>query len=103
MEDKVAAADLPSKDYSKWYSAICVAAQVEGQGSLYCCGEGSWGSDGYVIALKNEAVEWLFFGGLNPMVKIWIEGGNLCVVNNCGVEWIIPIANPEEAFIKCAG
>ena len=100
INNKVVTADLPQKDYSKWYSDICVTAQIKHQDIIYCCGEGSWGSDGYVIALKNDIVQWLFFGDLNPLIKLWINDNDLHVLNNCEVEWIIPIAEPERAFIK---
>lgn len=98
-DNKVVIAELSKKDYFDWCSDISIHVKIEYQGIIYCCGEGSWGSDGYIIAIKNNIVEWLFFGDLNPIEKIWIDNNEIHAINNCKAEWIIPIFEPENAHI----
>jgi hypothetical protein len=99
-DGKVVIAELSQKDYSKWYSKVSITAEIEHQGVTYHCGEGSYGSDGYVIAIRGEVIEWLFFGDINPIERIWIESGEIHALNNCKAEWVIPVSEPQEAFIK---
>ena len=98
-DGKVVFSELPQKDYSNWYSNVSISAKAEHQGVTYYCGEGSWGSDGYVIAIRGDIIEWLFFGDINPIEKLWIEGDEIHALNNCKAEWVIPISEPSGLCI----
>ena len=56
IENQVVTADLPRKEYADWYSNICIHAEMEYQGVKYCCGEGSWGSDGYGLYVSRPSI-----------------------------------------------
>ena len=97
LEDgKLIKTAIPIKKYD--ISHVYINAQIEHQGTTYFCGEGSWGDDGFLVALKDNTISWLFSGDLNPLEKLWIEDENIHVLNNCKVEWVIPLAEPEKAL-----
>ena len=62
-------------------------------------GEGSWGSDGWLLFLA-EGIEscWLLSGNINPIAKVSVNGGVLRAINNNGVQFLMPLLFPEKLW-----
>ena len=89
--------DAEKKDYREWCSSISVWQSLCHLNTVYYCGEGSYGGEGYLFAMNNNEVKWLFFySSANPFEKLWIENDEIHVLNNNKVEWIFPIEKPEQ-------
>jgi hypothetical protein len=92
--------DLSLKNYLECFSHIYILQQLTHFEITYYCGEGSHGSDGWLLALdSNNELKWLFFSQeANPFEKLWIENNEIHVMNNLNIEWIFPINSPEKVY-----
>ncbi|MCL1994503.1 MAG: hypothetical protein FWG66_16285 [Spirochaetes bacterium] len=89
--------DLSQTDYNEEFSFITEIASLEHSGRKYYCGEGSHGSDGWLLATSaGGKIEWLFFDEVNPFEKLWVANNEIHVMSNLNTEWIFPIDKPEE-------
>ena len=90
---------LEVRDYGKWHSSIIEIAFLKHLGVTYYCGEGSHGSDGWVLAIDSDnKIKWLFFGEANPLERLWVQDDELHVMSNLNAEWIFPISEPEKLY-----
>ncbi len=65
------------------------------EGYQVCAGEGSYGSDGYVLVLDSKGeIYWVLFDEINPIERLSIENYVITAINNNGVEFIIPLHEP---------
>ena len=92
--------DITENNYNEDFSYIDIAVSINHMGIDYYCGGGSHGSDGWILAMANNKVEWLFFDYVNPFEKLWIQDKKIHAVNNLGVEFIFPIGKPQELYYK---
>ena len=90
--------DIAEKNYNEEFSHVDATVSLSHMGIDYHCGCGSHGSDGWLLAMNGEKVDWLFFDYVNPFEKAWIENDKIHAVSNLGVEWIFPISKPEELY-----
>jgi NAD(P)H-hydrate repair Nnr-like enzyme with NAD(P)H-hydrate epimerase domain len=87
-----------------WTSLIelsSITLQVEG--IRLSCGEGGYGSDGFVAAsnIDNNHLRWLaFFQRSNPFVAIKLSGGNAIVYSTNKQLWTFPIFKPEHVIVS---
>ena len=88
--------DITQKNYNEEFSHINATVSLSHLGIDYYCGDGSHGSDGWILAMSNDKLEWLFFDYINPLEKLWIENEKIHAMSNLNVEWIFPINNPEK-------
>lgn len=88
-------------DPAKDYSAIDIMAETVYDGDHIYCGEGSFGGDGFVIALSDiNKIAWLFiYDNANSFVSMQIRDGVLCIQNNCQITWRFNLANPLDMSI----
>lgn len=98
MDYQPTAFDISCKNYYQYCSSILGLTSIMHLGITYYCGEGSHGSDGFIIAINSDSkVEWLFFSQeANPFEKLWIDSGEVHAMNNLNIEWIFPIDSPEK-------
>jgi len=89
--------DMSRENYSEYCSTALSYISVTHLNITYYCGEGSHGSDGFILAINNDnKVEWLFFSQeVNPFEKLWIENNEVHAMSNLKIEWIFPIDSPE--------
>jgi hypothetical protein len=90
--------DISRENYSEYCSSVLGFASITHLGITYHCGEGSQGSDGFLLAVNSDNnAEWLFFSQeSNPFEKLWIENDEIHVMSNLNIEWIFPVGNPER-------
>ncbi|MET1080001.1 MAG: hypothetical protein ABWY06_18460 [Pseudomonas sp.] len=65
------------------------------------CGEGSWGSDGFVVVLDDkDHIVWVAaFECSNPFIQLIHRGDELIAVNNNDERWAFPLSNPDSFYI----
>ena len=90
--------DINRKNYYQYCSGVSSFNSTTHLGITYYCGEGSHGSDGFLIAINSDSkVEWLFFSQeVNPFEKLWIDNNEVHVISNLNIEWIFPVDSPEK-------
>jgi len=90
--------DISRENYYEYCSSVFGFTSTMHGGITYYCGEGSHGSDGFLIAINSDNnVEWLFFSQYaNPFEKLWVANNEIHVMSNLNIEWIFPIDNPEK-------
>lgn len=93
---------LKEKNYYDEFSNIYAHGPLIHLNTTYFWGEGSWGGDGFLVALdSNQKIKWLFFSyEANPFENLCIEKDELHVLNNLYNEWIFPINEPEKLYFK---
>lgn len=94
-----------SFDFSGMYfSAVYSTFTMDFDKYILYCGEGSWGSDGFVyIENKNtKDLVWCFIGDFNPIIKCTLSDSVLVAENNNGCKYIFEFQNPERAYRECA-
>lgn len=88
-----------------WNNTSCVetvSQPLPHANHRYYCGGGSWGGDGWVLALNDKGgVEWLFFHErMNPAEQLHIEGSHLYITNNLQERFMFRLDKPEEIEIQ---
>lgn len=65
-------------------------------------GEGSYGSDGFVVALDgNDRICWAaVFDHSNPFVRLMQRGDDLVAINNLEESWIFPLFAPDSFYVE---
>lgn len=66
------------------------------------CGEGSYGSDGFIVVLdNNDRVCWVaVFDCSNPFVRLIQRGDDLIAVNNSDEHWVFPLSDPGSFYVN---
>jgi|GEM_PF-1820794 len=86
-----------SKDYSSWFSRISVLHSRSYQGYSVYCGDGSYGSDGFILVLnKDSTLHWLIMDDINPIEQLTVENGVIHALNNLQQKFTFPIMEPEK-------
>ena len=89
--------EASSRDYASWFSHINVLQSATYQDYLIYCGNGSYGSDGFILVLKaDHSLHWLMIDDINPIERFTIQNGIIHAHNNLKQEFIIPITVPEN-------
>lgn len=71
---------------------------VEEMNCKIICGEGSYGGDGFILAVSLDSNQMLWlasFDESNPFVSIYVEKQQIYVVNNCHEVWRIDMIHPD--------
>jgi hypothetical protein len=68
------------------------------------CGEGSWGSEGFVAVCDviegNELLRWIaYFDYSNPIERVEYNDGIIIAYNNHGHKWMFNISYPEKVEV----
>lgn len=99
-------AELNNAD-SAGFSAITerIEAMVadEGRNLCVCCGEGSFGGDGFVGLLHADTRMpiWIaFFDNSNPFVSVALTDHDVIGMTNLEHEWQFPIDAPEKVQVR---
>jgi len=84
--------------YFEYCSSVLGFTSITHSGITYYCGEGSYGGDGFLLAINSDnKVEWLFFSQYaNPFEKLWVANNEIHVMSNLNIEWIFPVDSPEK-------
>lgn len=87
------------------YTSIDVTYQTQFEFGSRCievyCGEGGYGSDGFVCVEKNGAVLWLaFFEYSNPFLNVARDDACVIAKNSCGENWRFSLDLPHEVSIS---
>jgi len=90
--------DISRKNYYEYCSSVLGFTSITHLGITYYCGDGSHGSDGFLLAINSDnKIEWLFFSQeANPFEKLWVEDNEIHVMSNLNIEWIFPVDSPEK-------
>jgi hypothetical protein len=68
---------------------------------MIACGDGAFGSDGFVCCLKKNKVSWfLFMDDSNPFVEVQINGDVAKVRSSLDEVWSIPLHRPQDLSIE---
>ena len=89
--------DISRKNYFEYCSSVSFTS-ITHFDITYYCGEGSHGSDGFLLAINSDnKVQWLYFSQeVNQFEKLWVDNNEIHVISNLNIEWIFPIDNPEQ-------
>lgn len=82
------------------------SASDESRNLRVCCGEGSYGGDGFVALLRADdgSPIWVaFFEDSNPFVSVRLTESEAIGVTNLGHEWRFPIDAPERVRVRPPG
>ena len=76
---------------------------VEEMNCKIICGEGSYGGDGFILAVSLDSNQMLWlasFDESNPFVSIYAEKQQIYVINNCHEVWRINIIHSDYVEIS---
>lgn len=89
--------DPNETDFNDWFSCIDIFQSEEYKNYKVYAGDGSHGSEGYVLVLtSDDKFLWLLFDEINPIERFEIKDDIIFAINNCGVKFILPIHHPEK-------
>lgn len=77
--------------------------EVEEANLRIYCGEGSWGSEGFVAVcdIADDKLQWIaYFDYSNPMVKVEYLNGKIVSYSNLGHKWEFNISTPENVLVS---
>ena len=99
--DMTAGCKLVEKDFKvavfDMYSSVYYRSEVTYRNTIFYCGGGSMGGDGWLLAINDNDPQWLFFSeNVNPFEKVRVENNEIHVMNNMGNDWIFPVDKPEK-------
>jgi hypothetical protein len=70
-------------------SDIDIFREIKYKSYTLCCGEGSYGGDGFIIIMdENAKIIWIMFHDkINPIENIEINNNKIIVINNCNKKY----------------
>jgi len=86
-----------SYDPNLWASIDELDSRViSEEGLRISCGDGGFGSNGYVACLKGERVLWTaFLSSSNPFCQVTFEQNQIIALSTHNHQWIFPLDAPE--------
>lgn len=82
----------------EWVTSIDITKQAQlTDGSYFCCGEGSYGSEGFFAYLDdNKKLLWvIYFENLNPFNSFTIQQDKVIVESTSGVKLKLNLIDPR--------
>jgi len=97
---------LKSKGLLTWSDGAILGKAISGDEAFEAvCGEGDFGSDGFVAVVRAETkkLTWLAaFKNSNPFKHVNFKKGCVCAESTMGTVWCFPLSDPCEFFIEPA-
>ena len=88
--------DPPALD-TLYCSAIDCLGQLKETEFAVFWGEGSYGSEGWILFLSNDKEKsWLLSGNINPIEKVYVSEDVIFAENNNHKQFMLPIYSPEN-------
>jgi len=96
--------ELEKKSNLCWSDGAILAEQISNDGTLkVVCGEGDYGSDGFVavVCLKTQKTLWIAASNTsNPFDSVELHEGCVCAKSTLGYIWRFPLNNPCQFTVE---
>lgn len=106
IERETSLAEILERDPNAWTFVTELDEQVlEQERMRIICGEGGFGSDGFVAAtcLEDGALRWIAFSQRsNPFLRLSFDAGRITAVSSLEIAWTYPIDEPHRVVIEPA-